>query len=190
MKTLALIAPLLLLGGCDLAIGPEWAQAHHGPTEGASPYASARKLNLRAFMQSLASGDAYEIRSGEMALTASANPDTKAFARRMIMDHNNTTKALHAIAARESTSIPPQMLPNHQSMIEALEAVSKDPAAFDRLYRTQQRHAHADTIALLRHGSERDDYPQSLRRHASKTLPGMEADLQYLKQHAGRRLGG
>jgi putative membrane protein len=116
-------------------------------------------------MAAASSIDLYEIRSSELALTRSANPRLRDFARTMISDHQGTSAQL-SFAGRRLNLLPSaSLLPAHQAMFDELSASSD----FDATYNRQQAAVHEAALKLHSAFAARGESPtlQAVARNAA-----------------------
>jgi putative membrane protein len=124
------------------------------------------------FVSKAGASDTFEVDSGRLMVT-SKNPAVRAFARRMITDHTNSTKMIEA-AARADHLRPekPSLSLGQRGDITALKAVPAGKTK-DDLYIKQQKAAHDDALALMQdyaaNGSARH-----LKMTAGKIVPVVE----------------
>jgi len=112
----------------------------------------------REFVQSASQSDQLEIMEGQTALAQSRNPDVRAFATRMIAEHQRLSQALSDAAARSGLAPPAPGLGADQSqMLGALQ--SKTGEDFDKDYAKQQVLAHEAAITLHRQYAAAGDDP-------------------------------
>ena len=133
-----------------------------------------------------ASGDLYEKTSSQMMMdTAQANAELRRFAQEMMKDHTETTTRLTQAAQRAGvTPGTPQMVQQHQAMVEQLRAASG--AQRDQIYLTQQTQAHQQALALHQAYAQRGDKP-ALREAAQHIAQEVQDHLQKLQRI---RVGG
>ena len=138
----ACVAALLLAGCASNAPPPAQRAPREAPLELPGPAVSPATYIAQA-----ASIDLFVIRSSELALTRSANPRLRQFASTMIAAHQGTAAQL-SFAGRRLDLLPsPALLPQHQTMLDELNA-SGD---FDRTYVRLQRSVHGAALSL--HGN-------------------------------------
>jgi putative membrane protein len=132
-----------------------------------------------------ADGDMYEIQSSKIALSKARNQATKDFAREMIVDHTQTTKALMAALPKTEPRVakPGKTLtePN-AAKIAALRAAPADD--FDALYMQQQAEAHRTAYALHK-GYATDGQDPALRQVATTAVPIIEKHLAHVQTGPG-----
>lgn len=174
--------PLLAL----LAV-PAWPAA----ATAAEPESPLRELSAqqvspqdRAFLRRAAQVNAFEIRSGALALQRSRSEQVRRVARRLIRDHAANASQLARLARREGVTLPRGVDREQQRVLRRLMRVSR--AQFDCAYLDAQIRGHLDAIALFQRervtGRDRD-----VRRFASTSLPVLRSHLTLARQ-AARRL--
>jgi putative membrane protein len=162
-------APIALAGLALLALGG--CASGEAPREGARGSAARPPIVIRPlfpadYMAAASSIDLYEIRSSELALTRSANPRLRDFARTMIADHQGTSAQL-SFAGRRLNLLPSaSLLPAHQAMFDELSASSD----FDATYRRQQAAVHEAALKLHSAFAARGESP-TLRAVARNAAP-------------------
>ena len=127
----------------------------------------------REFVQAAASSDQFEILEAETALTQSVNPEVRAFATRMLQDHQRLGQAVKDAAARSGLE-PPEMAmsTDEAQLLSALQSVSG--SEFDRLYFKQQTLAHRSALAVEQiYAKSGDD--AALRQLATSAVPLISA---------------
>ena len=108
MKALTLVCAIALTLGTTLVS----AQTMNNPAAGPSPKeiaASATVPSTKAFVQTAAAANQFEIVSSELALTKTKNKEIVDFANRMITDHTQIGKNFVAAMNKANTgiSVPP-----------------------------------------------------------------------------------
>ncbi|GBQ95423.1 hypothetical protein AA0522_0593 [Gluconacetobacter liquefaciens NRIC 0522] len=129
------------------------------------------------FVRMVALSDMFEIESAKLALDQSTDAKVRAFAQRMLKDHQATTTELKAaIAGRGAIDAPPTALDDaHETKLNQLRNLKG--LGFDRQYRTQQIAAHEDAVSLFtRYAEGKED--QALRNFATHALPTLKEHLR------------
>ena len=125
------------------------------------------------FAQQASAGDQFEIRSSQMALMRSSNPEIRQFAQQMIDAHTATSATL---AARAPLLLPAALTgtlnPRDNQMLVQLAASSN----FDRDYAAMQVAAHREAIGLFSNYA-RSGQDENLRSFAAQTLPHIRQHL-------------
>ena len=136
-------------------------------------------IDRATFVPVVASSNAFEIRSSEMARDHAADKGIKDAAEMIIADHTKAGEKLKATLGGKGVALPDDKLaPKHQKMIDQLEAVKgKD---FDMVYLDMQAQVHMEAVALFRtYAGSGDD--QELVGFAKETLPSLETHLAHVK---------
>ncbi|WP_052352053.1 DUF4142 domain-containing protein [Deinococcus pimensis] len=106
------------------------------------------------FMASAASSNLFEIQTSQLALTKSTSSAVKAYAQRMIDEHNTAQAALAALATSRGIVLPTQPAPAQRSVRDRLAAFpdASGGAAttlFDQLYGKAQLDGHQLTLDVF-----------------------------------------
>jgi putative membrane protein len=132
------------------------------------------------FAESLAQSDGYELAAAQTALAQSRNPRVRAFAERMVADHEQMAQALRD-AAKASGLEPPRPHVGGDQMRFLASLQSLSGAQFDREYARQQMLAHTSALAMMRSYAEKGS-DSNLRRMASSATPIIERHLQTARE--------
>lgn len=132
------------------------------------------------FADSVAQSDGYELAAAQCALAQSRHPQVRAFAQRMIADHERMAREL-ADAAKASGLKPPQphVGGDQARFLGSLQSLRGE--AFDREYGRQQMLAHASALVVLR-GYAGKGTDANLRRVAASSVPVVEQHLQAARE--------
>lgn len=176
MKRLAiLLAATTALAACATNTADDMAATEPmAPTSAAAADPSS-PLAAPTYMAMAASSDQFEIQSSQMALQMSQNPQIQSFARLMIAHHQATTQNL--VAAAQSAGLtppPPTLMPQHQQMLQQLQAAS---ANFDQAYKDAQIMSHQEALNLHQGYANGGDVP-ALRNVAGSAVPIVQQHLQ------------
>jgi len=144
------------------------------PTEG------PKMPKPQEFADSVAQSDGYELAAAQTALAQSRNPQVRAFAERMVADHEQMDQALRD-ATRASGLVPPrpQVGGDQSSFLAALQSLRGDE--FDREYGRQQMLAHTSALTVVRSYAEKGS-DANLRSMAASSAPIIERHLQAARQ--------
>jgi putative membrane protein len=152
---------------------------------GAMAQSNPPPKTAKEFVTKAAIGGLFEIRTSQLALERSRNPDIVNFARRMISDHGDANNALKmtARASPSSEALPASLDPPHEKIYSDLQKL--DGVDFDAAYITAQSNAHFEAVALF------DAYAKGgndgkLKAFAAETLPTLRAHQDALA-HLGAR---
>ena len=178
----------MLMIGCALALataGPALAQDPTATTGQmtASDVGIAPLTGVAAtdYVKMAADSDMYEIKSSKLALSRSKRDDVKGFARDMIADHTQTTKALLAALKNPDRTIAKpgtKLSAENESNIALLKKAPKDQ--FDTLYLQQQTQAHQKAWALHK-GYATDGTDPALKQVAATAVPVIERHIGHAK---------
>ena len=132
------------------------------------------------FADSMAQSDGYELAAAQTALAQSRNPQVRAFAERMIADHDHMEQALRAAASASGLKPPrPQVGGDQSSFLAALQSLRSDE--FDREYGRQQMLAHTSALTVVRSYAAKGS-DANLRSMAASCAPVIELHLQAARQ--------
>lgn len=140
--------------------------------------AQSARAAAMAYVEKAGAGDLYEIRASELALKKAAAPAVRDFAKTMIAQHDESTRAV--IAAARSTGLepkPPSLEPQQETMLGALQPLSG--TAFDTVYLSQQRIAHQQALTLHSDFARSGENP-ALRRAAADIASVVERHIAML----------
>jgi putative membrane protein len=132
------------------------------------------------FAGSVAQSDGYEVAAAQTALAQSLNPQVRAFAKRMIADHQRMALEIRE-AAKASGLEPPQLHVggDQARFLASLQSLRGD--AFDREYGRQQMLAHTSALTTMRSYAEKGS-DANMRRVAASSVPIIERHLQMARQ--------
>jgi putative membrane protein len=146
----------------------------------------AGSRQTREFVQAAASSDQFEILAAETALTQSTNSEVRAFAARMLQDHQQLGKAVRDAATRSGLKPPEMAMSADQAqLLGALQSVSGNE--FDTLYLKQQTLAHRSALAVEQMYAKSGDDP-NLRQLATSAVPLISSHGEMANQ-AATKLG-
>ncbi|HEY5337006.1 MAG TPA: DUF4142 domain-containing protein [Rhizomicrobium sp.] len=130
----------------------------------------------RGFVTAAATSDMYEVEAGKIAEDRSRSADVKAFAKKMVKAHTETTDQVKAILAQGTVdAAPPAHLDDRrQGMIDDLRGASA--ADFDTRYLSQQVAAHNEALILMQ-GYAKDGDVIALKKFAAATAPVVQDHL-------------
>jgi putative membrane protein len=127
----------------------------------------------REFVQAAANSDQFEILEAHAALAGSTNPEVRAFASRMLQDHQRLSQALRDAAARSGLKPPEMAMSADQAKsLDALQSASGSD--FDKLYLKQQVLAHHSALTVEQIYAKSGDDAE-LRRLAASAVPLISA---------------
>lgn len=160
-------------GVCLLLAAPAMAQSI-GEKSGVNSLAGITP-STQDFVTEAAQSDMFEIQSSEAALN-STNAPIKAFAEKMVADHNKTTAELKAMVTAGSVkaTVPTAMSSSQQGMLTKLHGLHG--ADFDKQYTSDQVSGHKDAVSLFQRYSSGGDNAK-LKGWAASTLPTLQQHL-------------
>jgi putative membrane protein len=131
------------------------------------------------YMQMAASGDMFEIQSGQLALQRSCDPAVRSFAQMIIDDHTRLSSQMMQVAQASNLPMPPtQLAPHHQQMLQTLTAATTP--GFEGTFRAQQMAAHQEALNLHQtYASSGDVAP--LRAVAAQAVPAIQTHLGHVQ---------
>ncbi len=128
------------------------------------------------FVTNAAIANMYEIAASRLALEKAQNPQVKAYAQKIINDHEKTMKDMQAAVGSAAGVTPPTAMDERrQGMVDNLRQA---PAGqFDGVYVAQQIAAHGEDVTLHRTYADAGDNA-ALKQIAARHLPILEGHLQ------------
>jgi putative membrane protein len=121
--------------------------------------------STNGFVNAAAISDMYEVTAARIAVERSQRPDIKAFAKKMIAAHTETTKKLKGLLPANIVP-PPNVDSRRQGMLDDLRGATSD--TFDHRYAVQQVAAHKEADILMR-GYAKDGDNAAIKAFASET---------------------
>ena len=174
MRTLAIIlAGAAVLAACsnNRSEAPVAAVAAVDPND---------PLFAPGYLAMAASSDLFEIQSGQLAHPRAQSPLIHNFATMLTTDHTRSTQILTAAAQVGGVAVPPPaLLPQHQALLDQLNAAGSGPA-FDTAFRNIQIQAHQQSLMLHQNYAANGDVP-ALRQAAAQIVPVVQGHLQQLQ---------
>ena len=146
--------------------------------------ANADAMDLK-FAKMAAQGGIFEVKSSQIALQKSRNPQVLNVAKRMVKEHSAANAELKTVAQDNQMSLPVDTDPMHKAVISKISGLSG--AAFDKAYMGSQEKAHTDTVNLFEKEISTGKNA-GLTAFASKNLPEIEDHTKMIYQ-VGSNLG-
>ena len=146
--------------------------------------ANADAMDLK-FAKMAAQGGIFEVKSSQIALQKSRNPQVLNVAKRMVREHSAANAELKTVAQDNQMTLPTDTDPAHKAVISKISGLSG--AAFDKAYMGSQEKAHTDTVALFEKEISTGKNA-GLTAFASKNLPEIEDHTRMIYQ-VGTNLG-
>jgi putative membrane protein len=139
--------------------------------------ASATMPSTKAFVETAAAANQFEIASSELALTKTKNKAIVAFANLMIKDHTQIGKDFVAAMNKANTgiSIPPSLGDDLDKIMARLK--SEDGATFEQDYIAAQTKGHQDAVGLFA-GYAKGGDNKVMQAFAKQALPTIEMHLR------------
>jgi putative membrane protein len=172
VRRLGSLALVLFIAGCASNV-PQ--QPRPAPRNAPSQRPLTGPVSPETYVAQAASIDLFVIKSSELALSRSSNSAIRDVATRLISAHQGTASQL-SFAGRRLNLLPSAaLLPQHQAMLDELNA-SGD---FDRAYVRLQRSVHGQALALHNDYARRGTSP-TLRRVAANAAAVEQGDIALL----------
>ncbi len=139
-------------------------------TAAGAALANADAMDLK-FAKMAAQGGIFEVKSSQIALQKSQNPQVLNVAKRMVKEHSAANAELKTVAQDNKMTLPADTDPMHKAVISKLSGLSGK--AFDKAYMGSQEKAHTDTVGLFEKEISTGKNA-GLTAFASKNLPEIE----------------
>lgn len=142
---------------------------------------AAMPTDARAFVETAASSDMFEIESSRLAKKRGVGGEVAKFADQMIADHTRTSAELKSLVAgmNPPMALPTEMIGRHRAMLQTLTKAGQGKAN-TRAYVDAQSAAHIEAVALYTAYAQSGDNAQ-LRTFAQKTLPALRGHLDHVR---------
>ena len=141
----------------------------------------------REFVQAAGESDTFEIMEAQTALAQTSDPQVLAFARQMIRDHSETSRALQEATARAGLKPPPMAVGANQAPFLAALQSMRGPD-FDQTFWRQQAMAHRAALTVEQGYATSGDTP-AIRQAAAAAVPTIQSHLTMADQMIAK-LGG
>jgi putative membrane protein len=184
MKKKALIGVLLACVATGAYAQPSSSPAAPTPpgAPATSTISSAPITDPKAFVQTAANANLFEIETSKLALTQGSNKSLKQFARKMVTDHTKTGKELQSLVSSGRVTgvsrVPNALDPEHQRAVDELKGLKGQE--FDQRYYQLQVDAHQQAVDLFQTESQSGE-DKNLKAWAKKTLPHLMDHLERIK---------
>ncbi len=141
-------------------------------TSAVASTAMAETPTRMQFVEKASASDTFEIDAAQLMVTSS-NPAIKTFAKRMLIDHANSTMMVKAAARADHVTVEkPSLSIGQRTDLTALKVLPAGKVK-DDLYVKQQKAAHDDALGLMRDYATNGSAPH-LKQAASKIAPVVE----------------
>jgi putative membrane protein len=129
-------------------------------------------------MTKAAQGSMLEVALGREVSQKATNADVKAFAQRMVTDHDKSSTELKQLAAKKGFNVPSDLDRDHQKKLDEMSKLSG--AKLDKEYARDMVSDHEKDVKEFRDAAK-DVKDPDLRAWADKTLPTLESHLTAAK---------
>ena len=163
---MTLTAPVGLIG-LVLSVAPAWAGDFSAEVD---------------FVTRASNADLFATAESKLALDRTRAPQVKAFAQRMVGDHQSAQTALQTAAEGSGAAVPMTLDQDHQARLTALRG--KSGVAFDKAYLADQLETHSNALTLYGDYMLWGEYDK-LHALAVKMIPITEARLKDVQGLAG-----
>lgn len=162
--------------GLALAILPLAACASNTPAPAPAAPAGPPPLAAAdaAFITAAAQGGLAEIQAAQLAQTTSRSPKVKAYAAKMISDHNQADDQLKQVATAKGAALP--TAPSDAEAQQYTTLQSLKGRKFDHEYVTDQVADHQQMLQLFQAEAQGGTDPD-LKTLAANTVPTIQAHL-------------
>lgn len=134
----------------------------------------------RTFIEEAAIGGLFEVRSAQLALERSDDPQIKQIASMILEDHQKANQELEAIARRKGIAAPQRLSQRYQEMFDQLQ--NAQGAQFGREFQDVQEKAHEDAIRLFERQAREGQDPD-LKSFAERTLPVLRKHMDHVQHY-------
>ena len=138
----------------------------------------------RQFVTKAAQSDLTEIKTSQLALKSSQNPQVLQCAREMIQAHTESSSKLKPISNQLGLVLPKSLDAENQALVNQLKTLSG--TSFDRAYMNGQVNGHTRTQAVFETELQQGMNTQ-LKAFASEILPMVSMHLQMAKSLTAMR---
>ena len=134
---------------------------------------AASVVSSKSFYTNAAVANLYVIEASKMAVERARSPEVRAFAQKMIEDHEDIGGKLGSFVGNmnQPHEVPQEVDRPHRILLDDLSGAA--PEKFDDRYIFQQRAAHDNVLILFRAFSKRGGH-EGLRNLAKLGLPTLE----------------
>jgi putative membrane protein len=136
-------------------------------------------LTDRDFAKDAATTAMMDIALGKQALEKADSGKLKAFAKKVVAEHERVYGELKRLAALSNIPLPAEIDPVHQDTIDRLGGLSGE--AFDRAYALEMSREHESIVGAFKYQSERGT-DAGLKEFAVKELPTLEEHLKEIDE--------
>jgi putative membrane protein len=150
-------------------------------TAGVRTYGDHKKVSHqdKLFMHDAAEGALFEVQAGALAAKKGANPETRAFGRRMVRDHSREYAELSRLAHKLGVDLPDEPSEQQQQAIALWRQLSGK--TFDCAYIPYEVVDHELDIEHNKDEVEQGHNPK-VRRLAERWLPVLQSHLDQAEE--------
>ena len=134
--------------------------------------ADEASLSNQSFVEKAAQDGMAEVQLGQIALSKSHDSDVRAFANRMVSDHDKANVELKSVAKEADVQAPTELDAEHRAMVDQLK--SKSDTEFDAAYAKAMADDHTKAVSMFQSASSSQDLDPALAAFAKKTLPTLK----------------
>lgn len=138
--------------------------------------AMSRTVTPQSFATQAAVIGKAEIELGQLAAKNSDDQAVRAYAQRMVKDHQAADAKLKEIASAENLELPQSLDAEHQALKQKLSGLKGE--AFDREYAKAMAKGHDKAVALFESASQAAQLPDELKEFAAATLPTLRQHME------------
>jgi putative membrane protein len=183
MAIAGLSTSLVLSGAAGAQVAADPKSPGAAKLNNARP-ARSLSAHARSFAKAAADAGNAEVTMGQLAKNRGRSPDVRAFAARMVDDHQQAGQQLHGLAARKGIALASQLSTKDRSELDKLSRLQGD--AFDGEYVKGQLAAYQQVVSLF--SAEADSGSDvELKQFASSVRPTLEEHLRMVQQLANDR---
>jgi putative membrane protein len=147
---------------------------------------TTKRMSDQEFVMNAAQANMAEIELGRLAETRASSDQVKAFAKRMVDDHQRALDSLKTVARNEKIILPSALDPRDQALNDQLQKLSGN--VFDREYMSAMIRDHRQDVARFRAESKRAQFAD-VKQYASSTLRTLEDHLKLARSTDGAIVG-
>lgn len=127
------------------------------------------------FMVQAGQSDQTEIKTSQLALDRTSNPEVRKYAQQMIDEHTKSSSELKPLAEQEGVTLSTNLAPKQQALYDKLSKLNGEQ--FDQAYMVGQTQAHVATAAIYRK-EIRSGKDTQVKQFARQVLPTVEGHLK------------
>ena len=131
------------------------------------------------FIQEEASAGEAIVKMAELGETQAQNNEVKAFAKKLVAEHNNVNNSLTKLAKSKDVTLTSE--PDTKQEDRQMTLVKATPAEFDKKFLTMVITNHEKCVKHFQHASEKSE-DGDVKAWAAKTLPALQAHIVTAKK--------